>query len=760
MLICTVEQNQMKKNLTEWFRDISIKNKLYYITGIMLLLIILELSTLWTMVYFLSATRAYVGGEGLWSKAEKDATHNLLKYITSQDEKYYQQYLSFIRVTLGDKKARLELQKAQPDYAIATQGFIEGRNQPQDIPGMLTLFSRFQHIYYLQKAIKLWQEADEKISTLLTLSENVHKKISEKKFTLADQNKAISDIEKLNAVITVIADNFSYALGDASRWLENIVLKALLAIAITVEVSGLLLTIFVTFNIRKGIYEIIRVSKNILKLNFKDRATRYSNDEIGQLANAFNQMIDDLEKSTTRQMVRYSITKLMIEHSRLDTLMPKILQVIAEKLQLDYGALWKMNHVNNTLRCADTWAVEEINIQEFAKLSKAFVMTKGMCLPGSAWESKTICVVEDIAKKSDCPRFEIAQKANLHGAFAFPIFVDKDVFGVIEFFSHRLYVNDADMTILLKDISNQMEVFFEREQAQNRIITLSRYAGMAEVAASVLHNVGNTLNSINISAQLVGEKIKNSPLDKLPRLNDLLQEHKDNMNHFLTDHSAGKRIPELIALLANEWKIAKKYYLEEIISLKENIDHVNSVILMQQSLSHSYDLTEEVFIPDLLEDALIFNKTAYTHAGIEIIRDYKTIKKVIIDRVKVFQVFINLVKNAIDALVENNNIKKQLILRLREQDENYFMVQVIDNGIGITQENIVLIFSDGFTTKKTGHGFGLHNSALFAKALGGSLTVESDGTGLGATFSLILPYISASKKEKREEYRDTETESS
>lgn len=736
----------MKKNLFEWFRDISIKNKLYYITGIMLALIILELSTLWTMVYFLSATRAYVGGEGLWSKAEKDAIFNLLNYINSHNEKDYQKYLSFIKVILGDKKARVQLENPSPNYKIAYQGFIEGRNDPNDIPGMLTLFSRFQNITYLQKAIKLWGEADIKISGLLTLSESLHKKITENNFTKEDQKKAIQDIEKTNTEITIIADDFSYALGDASRWLENIVLKILLTIAITVEVSGLLLTILVTFNIRKGIYEIIRVSKNILKCNFKDRAIRYSNDEIGQLANAFNIMIDDLEKTTTRQMVRYEITKLIIENSHLDDLIPKILKVMCEIMDLDFAAFWKINQKNNTIFCVNVFSGENNNIQDFSKKTKELIFKKGSGLPGLVWKSKSICIFDDLNNIPNFHRLEIAKNANLRSAFAIPILIESNVFAVIEFFTHDVYLDTPDMKNLLKDISNQIEVFFEREQAQKRILTLSRYAGMAEVASSVLHNVGNTLNSINISTQLVSEKIQNSSLNNLASINDLLQQNKDDLINFLTNHEKGKYIPKLISLLFNEWENEKKYFINEMYSLQENIDHVNNIIAMQQTLGHqTIGVTEELLISDLLDDALIFNKLAYTHAGIEIVRDYQTIKKAIIDRVKVFQVLVNLIKNAIDALVENNNHKK-LILRIKENDKNHFMIQIIDNGIGISKKNLPLIFTHEFTTKKKGHGFGLHNSALFAKEIGGVLTVQSEGVGLGTTCTLILPYMPSTNR--------------
>jgi hypothetical protein len=111
------------KRFFNWFKNISIKNKLYFIAGVMFFLISLELVTLYSTIYLLSAGRAYVGGEGLWSKAEKDATIYLLKYSHSHDENDYKAFQSYINVTLGDQKARIALQKPKPDYQQAYRIF-------------------------------------------------------------------------------------------------------------------------------------------------------------------------------------------------------------------------------------------------------------------------------------------------------------------------------------------------------------------------------------------------------------------------------------------------------------------------------------------------------------------------------------------------------------------------------------------------------------------------------------------------------------
>ena len=109
-----------------WFRDISIAKKLYFTVGIMALLIAIELIVLFFSIHTLSSVRAYVGGEGLWSKAQKDAMYNLLKYARTHDEADYAKFQGFMKVNLGDHKARLELSKPNPNFDTAREGFIEG----------------------------------------------------------------------------------------------------------------------------------------------------------------------------------------------------------------------------------------------------------------------------------------------------------------------------------------------------------------------------------------------------------------------------------------------------------------------------------------------------------------------------------------------------------------------------------------------------------------------------------------------------------
>ena len=109
----------------------------------MALLILLELFVLFFSINTLSSVRAYVGGEGLWSKAQKDAMGQLIKYGRTHNEADYQQFLEFMKVPRGDHKTLVELNKKDPDIEVAKQGFKEGRNHADDVTGMINLFRRF-----------------------------------------------------------------------------------------------------------------------------------------------------------------------------------------------------------------------------------------------------------------------------------------------------------------------------------------------------------------------------------------------------------------------------------------------------------------------------------------------------------------------------------------------------------------------------------------------------------------------------------------
>jgi len=292
---------------------------------------------------------------------------------------------------------------------------------------------------------------------------------------------------------------------------------------------------------------------------------------------------------------------------------------------------------------------------------------------------------------------------------------------------------------IFRDITSRKQTGAQLAQAHEQLLEVSRQAGMAEVATSVLHNVGNVLNSINVSTSLIEDKVRTSKAPNLAKAVILLQEHSDGLTDFLAKDPKGRQLPAYLSGLADHLNAEQNALLQELKSLIHNVDHIKEIIAMQQSYARVVGVTETLPVVDLVEDALRLNAGAMERHQIKVIREYFQVPPIMADKHKVLQILVNLIRNAKYAMDDRGHTDKRLVLQVGMSGDNAVKICVIDNGIGIAPENLTRIFEHGFTTRKEGHGFGLHNGALAAKQLGGSLTAQSDGLGQGAKFTLELP---------------------
>jgi PAS domain S-box-containing protein len=290
----------------------------------------------------------------------------------------------------------------------------------------------------------------------------------------------------------------------------------------------------------------------------------------------------------------------------------------------------------------------------------------------------------------------------------------------------------------LRDISARKESAEELERVHKLLLTASRQAGMAEVATNVLHNVGNILNSVNISASLVVERVKQSKAPGVCRVATLLLEKGQQAGEFLASDERGKRIPEYLATLGEQLMTDQQMALQELAALRENLEHIKETVAMQQTYAKLCGVTETVAVADLVEDSLRLNAGAFVRHGVTLRREFNEAPPITVDKHKVLQILVNLVRNAKYACDESGKTDKLITLRI-DTVANGVRISVIDNGVGILAENMNRLFTHGFTTRQSGHGFGLHSGALAAQELGGSLHAESDGLGCGAAFILELP---------------------
>ena len=290
---------------------------------------------------------------------------------------------------------------------------------------------------------------------------------------------------------------------------------------------------------------------------------------------------------------------------------------------------------------------------------------------------------------------------------------------------------------VIEDITERRLAETELERVHKLLLVASRDAGMAEVATNVLHNVGNVLNSVNVSASIVSERIKKSKCAGLTRVAALLSEHAADLTTFLTG-SQGRNLPAYLQELAADLIAERDAASAELAALRGNVEHIKEIVAMQQSYAGRGGVTEMVDIRTLVEDSLRMNEGAFSRHGVTLVREFQEVPLITIDKHKVLQILVNVIRNAKYACDESGSAEKRVTVRVRTVNDT-MLIAVIDTGVGIPPENLERIFSHGFTTRKGGHGFGLHSCALAAKDLGGSLQAESAGPGQGATFTLTLP---------------------
>lgn len=276
-------------------------------------------------------------------------------------------------------------------------------------------------------------------------------------------------------------------------------------------------------------------------------------------------------------------------------------------------------------------------------------------------------------------------------------------------------------------------------ETHRSLLEVSRQAGKAEIATGVLHNMGNMLNSITVSVGLVAERAQELRISGVARLSELLEAHSGELGTFFTADPRGQQLPAYVRQLSQQLVQAQEALVAEVYTLGRGIENVRAMVSVQQEHARPVGLVEEVAVPQLIDDALRLLSTSFERSGIHVRTEYRAVPTVAVDRHQLLQILTNLLANAQQALEESTRPDKAITVRVGRAPGERLRVEVTDNGVGIAPEHLPRLFTQGFTTRQAGHGFGLHLSALTAQELGGSLTCESPGREQGATFILELP---------------------
>ena len=219
--------------------------------------------------------------------------------------------------------------------------------------------------------------------------------------------------------------------------------------------------------------------------------------------------------------------------------------------------------------------------------------------------------------------------------------------------------------VVFTDITERKQAEAAMERIHQQLLETSRQAGMAEVATSVLHNVGNVLNSVNVSASLVVENVKNSRAASMAKVVALLREHEADLGSYITSDPKGQHIPAFLEQLAQEWLEQQQTVVKELESLRANIDHIKEIVAMQQSYAKVSGATEIVDVRDLVEDSLRMNEGTPDKEQVRVVREFEEVPPISVEKHKVLQILVNLVRNAKHACDDLEVATKRITLRIR-----------------------------------------------------------------------------------------------
>ncbi|HVH45604.1 MAG TPA: ATP-binding protein [Labilithrix sp.] len=472
----------------------------------------------------LSTVRAYVGGESLYSKAEKDAAYHLTRYAVEHDQSQYERFLHALAVNAGDRDARIALEDPKTDLSVADEAFLRGRNHPEDVRTMGIFFRRFRRVSYIDKAIAIWAEGDRLNAELLALGVTLHDKITNGTITPAEQQATISAIDSLDERLGVLEDDFSFTLGEAGRWLEDVLFWTMVVATGMFLAFGLKVASVVSGTIREDIDTLCKGTERVAEGDLTSRISVGSDNELSVLARAFNRMTSSLLESRSTMIANVAEReRAELELERSVSVLKATLESIGEGILVvdREGNLGSYNR-----QFADMWRIpEEILAARDDKRAVAFVGDQ--LKDPRAFSSKIAEVyatpeieTEDVLEFRDGRIFERSSRPQLIGGVS------------------------AGRVWRFRDVTAQ-------RQLQARLVATDRMASMGVLAAGVGHEINNPLMYVVSNLELLAEELPNvvdaAVPDRAEELKELLadaREGADRVRRIVRDLNAMSRSDE------------------------------------------------------------------------------------------------------------------------------------------------------------------------------------------------------------------------
>ncbi len=475
--------------------------------------------------------------------------------------------------------------------------------------------------------------------------------------------------------------------------------------------------------------------------DYRQRATKESKDAVGLLAESFNHLLEEIQKrdSTIHQaqidLEMNVLARTSVLHQQVQD--RKHSEGALRDSEMRYRNLFENNPMPMfvvNLETLDFVAVNNAAMRHYGYEQAEFIH---LSLPAITHATDPLVVTRTFrsgAKSLDAGEWKHQKK---NGEII-----------EVQLTAHAIvFAGKVAKIVLANDVTERNRAQRQLEELHKKLVETSRQAGMAEVATGVLHNVGNVLNSVNVTATLLAENARQTKTASVRRIAELLDANKGDLPRFFSNSGKGALLPGYLASLAQQLDTEQATRLSEAEQLKKNVAHIKDIVAMQQSYAKVSSVLEQHTPESLVKEALRMAET-------ELQRDHVTVRsecpdtlpEVHTDRHKVLQILINLINNARQAMSETHQPERLLTITAAKIGDNFVRIAVQDHGCGIAPENLTRIFNHGFTTKNNGHGFGLHASANAAKEVGGNLSASSDGLGLGAVFTLDLPAKTATKE--------------
>ncbi len=457
--------------------------------------------------------------------------------------------------------------------------------------------------------------------------------------------------------------------------------------------------------------------------DYSVRAIKHQNDDLGRLIDAFNEMLKQIQlQDSALQMAREHLEKRVVERTAE---LAKSVSLLNATLDSTADGIMAVQFTGEVVchnqKLVEMWGFPPALLKQ--PTAEALLgYAAGLTDNADAFSLQS-CTAHRM------PELEAFDLVALRDGRVFERYVKPQ----------RVGGQRVGVVINFRDITQRRQSEDKLAEANERLLATSRQAGMAEVATSILHNVGNVLNSVSVSAEVVGTKVRQTRMSSFRKIADMLKANSHDFTAFFTQDPRGKELPEYLLLLLTHLQESQDGVLGELDLLRKNIEHIKEIVAMQQAYARECGVLEELTVDELVEDAIRINQSAFDRHHLRLEKNIADLPLIMTDRHKVLQILVNLLSNAKYAVGQQSDNEKRLVVAAARKGEDHVTISVTDNGIGIAPDNLTKIFQHGFTTKKNGHGFGLHSGALAARELGGSLTSQSSGVGKGATFILELP---------------------